>query len=128
MKLYKCLSIHVHLYRCMYLARVDLHDSWNKIDYRFLIYGKTFVSRRSSMWKFRSPLWTSMETSLYKLVIINNTIRKFEVNLYITSKYRGQQRIFFSIVISKVHTLHALITRANSSLLLVTIDSRSMYL
>jgi hypothetical protein len=39
------------------------------------------VSRGSSMWKFRSPLWTSMETSLYKLVIINNTIRKFEVNL-----------------------------------------------
>ena len=30
MKLFKCLSIHVHLYRCMYLARVDLHDSWNK--------------------------------------------------------------------------------------------------
>ena len=43
MKLFKCLSIHVHLYICMYLARVDLHDSWNKIDYRFLMYGKTLT-------------------------------------------------------------------------------------
>jgi hypothetical protein len=30
---YTCISIlvHVHLYRRMYLARVDLHDSLNKI-------------------------------------------------------------------------------------------------
>jgi hypothetical protein len=40
---FKYLSIHVHLYICMYLARVDLHDSLNKIDYRFLIYGKTLT-------------------------------------------------------------------------------------
>jgi hypothetical protein len=32
MKFFKCLSIHVHLYRCkMYLAPVNLHDSLNKI-------------------------------------------------------------------------------------------------
>jgi hypothetical protein len=41
MKLFKCLSIRVFLYRCMYLARVDLYDSWNNIDYRVLIYDKT---------------------------------------------------------------------------------------
>jgi hypothetical protein len=27
----------------MYLARVDLHDSWNKIEYSFLIYDKTLT-------------------------------------------------------------------------------------
>ena len=43
MKLFKCLSIDVHLYRCMYLAPVNLHDSLNKIDYRFLIYGNTLT-------------------------------------------------------------------------------------
>ena len=26
MKLFKCLRLHVHLYRCMYLAPVNLHD------------------------------------------------------------------------------------------------------
>jgi len=42
--MFKYTNVQVHFYGCMYLAPVyNLHDSLNKIDYRFLIYGKTLT-------------------------------------------------------------------------------------
>jgi hypothetical protein len=38
----------------MYLAPVNLHDSLNKMDYRFLIYGKTIKNMMPDVGK-RSP-------------------------------------------------------------------------
>jgi hypothetical protein len=68
--------------QCMYLAPVSLHDSLNKIDYRFLIYGKTltwtnFVTERKNLipkYVFNRP------SALKRLSLFNKnkheTIRK----------------------------------------------------
>jgi hypothetical protein len=43
--------VFVHLYKCMCLARLDLPDSWDKIDYRCFILQNVDLDNKAIAYK-----------------------------------------------------------------------------